>query len=65
MKKVYKELRKKIRESNNKIPIIAQTAYAFSEDKELCLSAGCNDCLSKPIKPDVFYQTLAKYLATS
>ncbi|HBX49943.1 MAG: hypothetical protein A2275_04250 [Bacteroidetes bacterium RIFOXYA12_FULL_35_11] len=59
------ETTKKIRESNNKIPIIAQTAYAFSEDKELCLSAGCNDCLSKPIKPDVFYQTLAKYLATS
>jgi PAS domain S-box-containing protein len=40
---------KNIREFNEKIPIIAQTAYAASEDKLKCLRAGCNYYISKPI----------------
>ncbi len=43
---------RKIREFNSEIPIIAQTAYAVSGDKELILLAGCNDYISKPIKKD-------------
>ncbi|MFW5822012.1 MAG: PAS domain-containing protein, partial [Tangfeifania sp.] len=39
-----------IREFNREIPIIAQTAYSFSDNYEKMMDAGCNDYLSKPIK---------------
>jgi CheY-like chemotaxis protein len=56
------EAAKKIRETNSKIPIIAQTAYAFSSDREKALEAGCNDYISKPIDKNELIKLLAKYL---
>lgn len=53
---------KQIREVNNNIPIIAQTAYAMSEDKNKCLNAGCNDYLTKPINHRLLLATIEKYL---
>jgi PAS domain S-box-containing protein len=40
---------KKIRDFNTKVPIIAQTAYASTEDKLKCLQAGCNYYVPKPV----------------
>ncbi|NJO69752.1 MAG: response regulator [Bacteroidetes bacterium] len=51
-----------IREINSTVPIIAQTAYAMSEDKTKCLSAGCDDYLTKPINHKLLLSTLEKYL---
>jgi len=44
------------------LPIIAQTAYAMTEDKKTSIAAGCNDYLAKPIKSKVLISTLNKYL---
>lgn len=55
----------KIRQKSTSVPIIAQTAYAMSEDKNKCLNAGCNDYLTKPINHKVLLSTIDKFLSKS
>jgi two-component system, cell cycle response regulator DivK len=52
----------KIRQHSASIPIIAQTAYALSEDKNKCLNVGCNDYLTKPINHKLLLSTIDKFL---
>jgi two-component system sensor histidine kinase EvgS len=51
-----------IRKSFPDIIIIAQTAYANEEDKHLCIEAGCNDFVSKPIDKKQLFNTIRKYI---
>jgi CheY-like chemotaxis protein len=50
----------KIREFNQNIKIIAQTAFAFIEDQEKAIAAGCNDCIPKPYKIDALHDIIRK-----
>jgi CheY-like chemotaxis protein len=47
----------------SRIPIIAITAHALSEDKEKCLSSGMDDYLSKPFKISQVIDILKKWLS--
>jgi CheY-like chemotaxis protein len=53
-----KAIRSMDREDATEIPIIALTANAFDEDVQRSLQAGLNAHLSKPVQPDVLYETL-------
>ena len=51
-------IRKLDRADAKQIPIIALTANAFDEDVQRSLQAGLNAHLSKPVQPDVLFETL-------
>ena len=57
------EATRKIRQVNQDIAIIAQTAYALEEDKLAAINAGCNEYVSKPYDPEQLVFLVRKYCA--
>ena len=55
---ILKEL-KKIRPE---VPVIAQTAFAMTGDREKCMAAGFDDYISKPVKKDKLIALLQKHI---
>ena len=50
-----------IRQFNKDVVIIAQTACAFSSDRDKALEVGCNDYVSKPIDTELFESLMEKH----
>ncbi|MDR0621107.1 MAG: response regulator [Deltaproteobacteria bacterium] len=44
------------------LPIVAMTAHAMSNDRQLSLDAGMNDHVNKPINVSELFQTLVKWI---
>ena len=48
--------------SNHSVPIIALTANAISGDREVCIQAGMNDYLAKPLKKAALAEVMERWL---
>lgn len=59
--KATRKIRSLDRTDASTIPIIAMTANALESDMKVSLESGMNDYLTKPIKPEYLYSTLAKW----
>ena len=55
-----REIRKVPRFAN--LPIVAMTANAMAGDRQLCLEAGMNDHVAKPIEPDALWKALLTWI---
>ena len=51
-----------IRETGNKLPVVAMTAYVMDAEKEKCRAAGMNNYLAKPLDETALQQILLQYL---
>ena len=51
-----------LRKSDITIPVIALTARAMDGDRELCIKAGCNDYIPKPIDKNHLFSIIKKYM---
>ena len=52
----------KIRKFDTITPIIALTAISLNENREMLLSYGMNDVITKPFVPEDFYSVISKYI---
>jgi PAS domain S-box-containing protein len=55
------EIIKRIRQTDNSVKIIAQTAHAMGEDRDICLKAGADSYIAKPIDISDFLRMINKY----
>lgn len=56
------EATKKIKSFRPDLKIVAQTAFAMSDDRSKALEAGCDDYLSKPIRSKDLIEMVRKYV---
>ena len=51
--------------SGGRIPIIAMTANAMTGDRQVCLDAGMDDYISKPIRTKELFETIENCIRNS
>jgi CheY-like chemotaxis protein len=52
-----------IKEFRPDLPVIAQTAYVMSSEKDMCLTAGCQGFISKPIRKEELFKVIKEVLS--
>ncbi|MEA3359564.1 MAG: response regulator, partial [Thermodesulfobacteriota bacterium] len=45
-----------------RIPIIAMTANAMEGDRERCIESGMDDYMSKPIKREIVFEMIGRWV---
>jgi CheY-like chemotaxis protein len=56
------EVTKEIRKIRKDLPIIAQTAFIFEDDKDIIIEAGCDACLIKPIRKEHLMTVMSGFI---
>ncbi len=59
------EATREIRKIRKNLPIIAQTAFIFEDDKDIILEAGCDACLIKPIKKEHLLSVMSDFVKSN
>jgi CheY-like chemotaxis protein/HPt (histidine-containing phosphotransfer) domain-containing protein len=62
---VIRAIRERERTSGSHLPVIALTARSRKEDMELCLAAGMDAYLSKPVRADDLWEAIERVTARS
>jgi CheY-like chemotaxis protein/HPt (histidine-containing phosphotransfer) domain-containing protein len=55
-----RRIRQHERETGGHVPILAMTAHAMKGDREVCLQAGMDGYVSKPVRPQELREAIAK-----
>ena len=50
---------------DSRIPVVAMTAHAMPGDRQLCLDAGMDEYLTKPLEPGILLAVLERFLGQS
>ncbi|MBE0676540.1 MAG: response regulator, partial [Bacteroidales bacterium] len=56
------EVTREIKKLKANLPIIAQTAFVFEDDKDIILEAGCDACLVKPIRKEQLISIMGSFI---
>ncbi|MBG0859358.1 MAG: response regulator [Bacteroidales bacterium] len=59
------EATQEIRKIRRDLPIIAQTAFIFEDDKDIILEAGCDACLIKPIRKEHLLTVMSSFIKSN
>lgn len=59
------ETAREIRKIRKSLPVIAQTAFIFEDDKDIILEAGCDACLIKPIRKDHLLTIMSSFIKSN
>jgi len=51
-----------IKRNRLNLPVIAQTAFIFEDDKDIIMEAGCDACLIKPIRKEHLMTVMSSFL---
>ncbi len=58
-------IRERIDGAEHRLPVLGLTAHASPEEQQACLQAGMDDCLSKPVRPALLFQRMARLLGSA
>ena len=56
------EVTRELKKIRNTLPIIAQTAFVFEDDKDIILQAGCDACIVKPIRKEQLISVIGGFI---
>jgi PAS domain S-box-containing protein len=59
------EATRQIRVIRKELPIIAQTAFVYEDDKDIILEAGCDACLIKPVRKEHLLTVMSSFIKSN